>query len=351
MIAAYDGVRSWLYREAGPAVAAQTSAPSSRRPSATSPTSTSRPPTSSRRATPRPSRTTTTSASRSSRPSPRPRAADDRVEYQKEIVNSLAAAYQTGEYPPAKEALQPIIKGGGPLASYAAFRLIPAEYSLRARDPDEVVEAQKAWLADLREVPRRPTRRPTRSPRPSSRSPASRNTTATRTRPGPPTAGSPRSIAQTPSGRKAAGALKRLDLDGKPLELTGPGPDGQTIDANATKGKHLLVVFGAGNSSPTRRELPELSQLADRRKGDLAIIGVSLDADPAASTAFAQQSPWPTIVEPGGMDGRLAEGFGIISLPTMILVDEDGKVIDNDVRSIAEVEGHLDGAVAQKPEE
>lgn len=277
-------------------------------------------------------------------------AGDDKVEFQKEIVNSLAAAYQTGEYPPAKEALQSIIKGGGPLASYAAFRLIPAEYSIRARDADEVVNAQKAWLADLQkfidtypkadEVPEALFQ--IASIKEYNGDEDEARTTYGRLA---------KEYAQTPSGRKAAGALRRLDLEGKPLELTGPGPDGQPIDANATKGKHLLVVFGAGNSSPTRRELPELSQLYERRKDDLAIIGVSLDADPAASSAFAQQSPWPTIVEPGGMDGRLAEGFGIISLPTMILVDEDGKVVDNDVRSIAEVEGLLDGAVAQKPEE
>ncbi len=46
--------------------------------------------------------------------------------------------------------------------------------------------------------------------------------------------------------------------------------------------------------------------------------------------------------------GRLADEFGIISLPTMILVDPSGKVVDRDVRSATEVEGLLDEAVAKK---
>ncbi len=48
------------------------------------------------------------------------------------------------------------------------------------------------------------------------------------------------------------------------------------------------------------------------------------------------------------MEGRLAEEFGIISLPTMILVDPSGKVVDREVRSAAEVENQLDEALAKK---
>jgi hypothetical protein len=36
---------------------------------------------------------------------------------------------------------------------------------------------------------------------------------------------------------------------------------------------------------------------------------------------------WPQIHEPGGLESAPARGFGIISLPTMFIVDGEGKVL------------------------
>ena len=36
---------------------------------------------------------------------------------------------------------------------------------------------------------------------------------------------------------------------------------------------------------------------------------------------------WSQIYEPGGMESTMAKDFGIVILPTMILVDKTGKVI------------------------
>ena len=40
---------------------------------------------------------------------------------------------------------------------------------------------------------------------------------------------------------------------------------------------------------------------------------------------------WPQIHEPGGLESAPARNFGIISLPTMFLVDSDGKVVNRSV--------------------
>jgi hypothetical protein len=42
---------------------------------------------------------------------------------------------------------------------------------------------------------------------------------------------------------------------------------------------------------------------------------------------------WPQIFEPGGMDNRLATDFCIISLPTLFLVDSQGKVVSRNLRA------------------
>jgi hypothetical protein len=275
----------------------------------------------------------------------------DRVEYEKEAINSLAAAYQTGDAqvgPATKKALDDFVKGGGPLASYAAFRLIPAEYSLRAsKDPDNLVEAQKQWVEELEQF---------LNDYPKSAEVAEalfqlasiKEFNGAEDEAKTVYARLSKEFPDTSFGRKGAGALSRIDLVGQPISLSGTGRDGQTVDASAMTGKHLLILFGANSSQPTQRELPELVRLLDRRKDVLAVIGVSLDGDPESAEAFAQASPWPTIVEQGGMESRLADEFGIISLPTMILVDPSGKVIDRDVRSAVEVEGQLDEALAKK---
>ena len=48
------------------------------------------------------------------------------------------------------------------------------------------------------------------------------------------------------------------------------------------------------------------------------------------------------------MESRLATEFGIISLPTMILVDPDGKVVNRSLRTAAELEILLDKTLAGK---
>ncbi|MGA1619402.1 MAG: TlpA family protein disulfide reductase, partial [Pirellulales bacterium] len=65
----------------------------------------------------------------------------------------------------------------------------------------------------------------------------------------------------------------------------------------------------------------------------LAVIGIALDGDRAALTRFLESSPlpWPQLHEPEGLDGRLAEELGILTLPTMLLLDGEGTVVDRNV--------------------
>lgn len=352
VLAAADGVRSWVYREAGPVVGEG--------------------------ATPEHQQALTALAELDQKWMPQlesiePKAvanyhyqrvqllrkvvetaaADDRLEYEKEIVNSLAAAYQSGEFPAGLEALQKLIDAGGPLASYAAFRKIPAEYTLRSRDPDRIGEAQKAWVADLEsylvkypkaaEVPevlfQLANMQELNGDEAAARASYERIT---------------RDFAQSEPAGKAAGALRRLGLVGQVLELRGTAPDGKTVDLAAERGKMVLVVFGASVADAFNRELTDLARLHERyRDRGFQIVAVALDPDKAAWDDFVarKQIPWPTIFEPGGMDSRLADEFGIISYfyPTMILVDQEGKVLDRDLRTALEVERAIEKPLAQKP--
>ncbi len=74
----------------------------------------------------------------------------------------------------------------------------------------------------------------------------------------------------------------------------------------------------------------------------LAIIGVSLDHNVKDLNAYLAENPlpWPQIFEEGGLDNRPANALGILTVPTMILVDQQGKVVSRAV-SIVDLEAEL----------
>jgi tetratricopeptide (TPR) repeat protein len=279
--------------------------------------------------------------------------AGDRLAYEKEIVNSLSAAYQTGEYPAGLTALEKLIEGGGPLASYAAFRRIPAEYSLRSRDASKVGEAQTAWVADLKEFLEKFGK--------SDEVPEALfqlgNIEELNGDDNAAKASYERIVKEYPQSEpapKATGALRRINLVGQTIALQATALDGQTIDLATDRGKFILLTFGSSEGEAFRREVADLVRLNDRFKTDgLKIVTVALDSQKETWQDFVQRSqiPWQTIFEPGGMDSRLANEFGVISYyyPTMFLIDKDGKVLDRNLRTALEVEKALEKPLAQKP--
>ena len=77
-----------------------------------------------------------------------------------------------------------------------------------------------------------------------------------------------------------------------------------------------------------------LRDLLEKHGGtDFAVIGVNLDSNSQAVSSFLSEHklPWPQVYEDGGLDSRPALEMGILTLPTMILVDREGKVINRNV--------------------
>jgi hypothetical protein len=79
-------------------------------------------------------------------------------------------------------------------------------------------------------------------------------------------------------------------------------------------------------------------------------VGVNLDNDVKTLNAFLQKNKlnWPQLLEPGALDGKLANDLGILTLPTMILIDRDGRVINRGI-SIGELESELKKRVGGGP--
>ena len=266
----------------------------------------------------------------------------EKLVYDRQVIDSLIALHQTGKYEKAQQVIDQQIAQKGPIASYASFRKLTADYTLQLDDPAaNQVKVQAAYLAKLDEFLKA---FPGSDEEPDALFQLASNneynneekdarqfyTKLVESHP------------DTDAGKKAAGALRRLDLVGKPIELAGKGLDGQPLDVSKFRGKTLVVLFWTGAAEAGRRDLPDLLKVQQKAK-DLEVLGVCLDVDKPAVETFlkANALPWPEIYEPKGMDGELANQFGIISLPTMFLVDPQGKVLSRNLRSAADLEKQL----------
>lgn len=141
---------------------------------------------------------------------------------------------------------------------------------------------------------------------------------------------------------KAKGAARRLDLDGKDLELTSTTMTGSSFDIKSVKAKVVLVYFWASWNQQCAGDFVKLKTLLTSYgpKG-LEVVGISLDDSAQAAKDFVQRNsaPGTELYEQGGMSSKLSEQFGIQVLPTMFLVKE-GKVVNHNAQ-ITTVEDEL----------
>jgi peroxiredoxin len=269
---------------------------------------------------------------------------EDRTNYTRQAIDSLAAAYATGLYDAGGAALDKYIARADQFGAFAAYRKLLAEYTRDLDKPGNNLKAQKQFVENLKGFVQKY---------------ADADETAdalfqlgTISELGEDEKEAlgfflrlAKDFPNSPAGKKAKGAAHRLDLDGKMLELSGNALNGRPVDVAKLRGKTLLVAFWKTDIDAVRRDLPELEKVYRKFKPKgFEIVGVSLDDQKETLEAFVRDQgiAWPQIFEEGGMDGRLANEFGIYSLPTMFLVDTAGKVVDRSLRNAAELERYLE---------
>ena len=263
--------------------------------------------------------------------------AGDRVQWLKQLIDGLAASVQTGTWPGGLARLASLeahFRDKSPSSSlvpFIAYRHLMARYShdLQGAQGDRQQQVQSDWLVGLERFTRE---HPNAEDAPEAlwqvgisdefagkTDEARRRYSLLVKRHG-----------RVAAGIRAAGALRRLDLNGKPLAFTGKGLDGRALSTNAYRGRVLLVVFWASWCTPCTEELPALQALYSQyRARGFEILGINLDLDssPIRPYLARQGIAWPQLHEPGGLDSRPARQFGIISLPTMFLVNRQGTVV------------------------
>ena len=128
---------------------------------------------------------------------------------------------------------------------------------------------------------------------------------------------------------RIADDLRRIDLLGETLALSGPSTDGKPIDIADYRGRVVIVSFFATWSPPSILTLDALKRaVAAFPKDRVQVIGVSLDTKPEPLGALLKSRAlaWPVVRDGLGWESPLIRGFGINTLPTVWLIDREGKL-------------------------
>src|SRR6185437_15066936 len=106
---------------------------------------------------------------------------------------------------------------------------------------------------------------------------------------------------------------------------------GETITTSAFPGKVVLLSFWATWCPPCRLEIPELIELQKRYKGQLQVIGVSMDDDgPQQVAQFAARVGITYSIVMGSPE-IVREYGGVPALPTNFLINPQGKVVQKHI--------------------
>jgi len=149
-----------------------------------------------------------------------------------------------------------------------------------------------------------------------------------------------------PLAAKAKGSETRLDLIGRPLELSGPQMSGGNFDIASLKGKVVLVYYWSSSVSVCERDFDTLKRFRTAHAKDLELVCVNLDENAADASKFLQRAQVPGIhlYQPGGLNSPFATQYGINGLPHLFLVGKDGRVLDRTLQ-VGDVQNALNKAL------
>ena len=130
-------------------------------------------------------------------------------------------------------------------------------------------------------------------------------------------------------GKRAKGALTRLQGRGKPISFKGAATDGKKFDSASQKGKIVLIHFWNSNATNGLDEIQKLNAKYDK---ELVVVGANIDMQTKDFQGYMRQNReinWTQLHAPGGMEeSELAVQIGLVSLPMALLIDKEGKLIE-----------------------
>jgi peroxiredoxin len=102
---------------------------------------------------------------------------------------------------------------------------------------------------------------------------------------------------------------------------------GEVFKLSAARGKPVLLIFLTTWCPTCRSEIPHYKDLYGTygRRG-LEVVGIDIEEPKNRVSQFAakNQIPYKTLLDE---KGRVAGAYGIVGIPTMVLINKDGRVL------------------------
>ena len=284
------------------------------------------------------------------------RGTEDMGSWIRQFADSVSSAAQTGAYPNGLEQLKSLetslndLPSGKEHQAYVAFRVLTTENLVQMADPKAnhpvIMESHMKNLAQFAEdFPESPEAAEAMIQIGLNHELGSEEKEAETWY---------RKVAtnfpETDAGQKAAGAIARLNLEGKTLNLRGKTLDGKDFQTNGP----TIVHYWATWCEPCKQDMAELRKVQARyAKQNLQIVGVNLDTNPQSAVAFLDQNgtkyPWAHIHEQGGFQSALAVKLGVLSVPVTILIDGKGVVVKRTAHYTPEMDRALEQLMESAP--
>lgn len=274
----------------------------------------------------------------------------DRAAWVRQFAETVGAAGEAGEFPDAVRRLKGLADkvsawpSGGALIPLLRYRMMMAEYTEKIQQlkPEEYPKFQEQWLKDLEAFIKD-------HPRAEEAADAMLQLAIAQEFVGKEDdalawyARIAKDFPNASLAAKAAGAKRRLESVGQSMDLQGKTLTDAAYDVARFRGQVVLIHYWATWCEPCKRDMQTLKALqAKFATRGFSLVGVNLDSDAGQARAYvqAERLSWPQLHEPGGLDSRLANEMGILTLPTMILLDKQGRVVRRSIH-VDELEREL----------
>lgn len=106
-----------------------------------------------------------------------------------------------------------------------------------------------------------------------------------------------------------------------------PGENQQTINLADYRGKVVLVDFWASWCTPCIRSFPWMNKMLESYKdAGFEVIAINMDQESRLADKFLQRYPNKLTIafDP---EGKVAEQYQLVGLPTSYLIDRNGKLV------------------------